>query len=262
MKPLLCAALLAGCGFSATVPGAGPGDDDDPLAPDAGDATGPQPPTVVPPSCTDPAMRLCIDFEELAPVHDEASGSLGAQNLTAATRAIEQAARFATSSWVHVQERAGLDISPNITLELWVKPRARPDEGAMVLLENALQYGIEYEADGELQCALAGARIDSAAISANAWHHVACTYDGAELRIYVDGHLAGCQARVATIERNAILGTVIGARLAGLLSYRDHFDGELDDVHVFARTFSAREICGLASPGGTCNAACPESHDD
>lgn len=257
MKSLLCAAVLAGCGFSANVPGAGPGDDD-PLAPDAGDATGP----LVAPSCTDPAMRLCIDFEQIAPVRDEASGSLIAQGLTPATRAIEQAATFDNGARIHVQERTGLDISPNITLELWVKPRARPDEASMVLLENALQYGIEYEADGELQCALAGARIDSAAISENAWHHVACTYDGAELRIYVDGHLAGCQARTASIERNAVFGTVIGARVGGLYSYRDHFDGDLDDVHVFARTFSPREICGLASPGGTCTAACPPSHDD
>ena len=96
------------------------------------------------------------------------------------------------------------------------------------------------------------ARIDDAQ-----FHHVACTYDGNELRVYVDGDLANCQTPGATIDSTPAL-TDIGHEF-GNVSTTEQFRGALDDIHVFARALRPDEICALARRGSGCNMTCPSS---
>jgi len=258
---LLCCALLAGCGFSANVPGVGLGDDE-PGVDSGAEPQDPQQPTATGPGCGDPTMRLCIDFEQMSPIRDEAGGAPHSTNVVQIARLTERAARFTQGSVIQVQERTGLDISPNLTIELWAKPTARPaDNAQMVLLDNAQQYGLAYDDNGDFECELAGATVDAAGGAENQWHHVACTYDGAELRIYVDGNVAGCTSVAGAIGQGGAFGLAIGAQRA-LLTYANHLVGELDDVHVFARTFTPAEICSVAGvAAGACTATCPPRDD-
>ena len=81
----------------------------------------------------------------------------------------------------------------------------------------------------------------------NTWHHVATTYDGARLRVFIDGKAAGSKAITG---RTCVSGQplAVGAKNApakGLLEA--FFDGRMDDVRIYNRALSATEIGQLAT---------------
>jgi hypothetical protein len=80
------------------------------------------------------------------------------------------------------------------------------------------------------------------ALPANTWVHVAGTYDGASLRIYVNGALNASMAVTgSTCSNTEPLG--IGAKnrtATGVVEA--YMDGRIDDLRVYSRALSAAEI--------------------
>jgi hypothetical protein len=85
------------------------------------------------------------------------------------------------------------------------------------------------------------------AVPRNTWHHLATTYDGARLRVFIDGRAAGSKAITGqTCASGQPLA--VGAKNApakGLLEA--FFDGRMDDVRIYNRALSATEIGQLAT---------------
>lgn len=73
------------------------------------------------------------------------------------------------------------------------------------------------------------------------WHHVACTYDGAAAKIYIDGQLDVETPLVRTLAgfSDALLQIGYSDNEA------DFFDGAIDDVRIYNRALSASEITQL-----------------
>lgn len=65
-------------------------------------------------------------------------------------------------------------------------------------------------------------------VTAGAWHHVAAVWDGATLRVAVDGADAGSTPAVGTLDADSTMAVTIGARDGGT----DAFDGLIDEVRV------------------------------
>ena len=85
------------------------------------------------------------------------------------------------------------------------------------------------------------------ALPLNTWKHVAVTYDGAWLRIYIDGRAAGAK-RVSG--RTCVSGEplAVGAKnnpSKGLLEA--FWDGRLDEVRIYNRALTLAEIGQLAA---------------
>jgi hypothetical protein len=83
------------------------------------------------------------------------------------------------------------------------------------------------------------------------WTHVAGTYDGALLQLYVNGTVVASQAATGTIPDGPdplCIGTKPPnpSPLAGTVAGGDHFSGLLDEVHLYGRALSALEIQMLA----------------
>lgn len=77
-------------------------------------------------------------------------------------------------------------------------------------------------------------RVISAAYpSLNTWHHLAATYDGATMRIYINGVLAASQAQTGTI---AVNGNALS--LGNQPGYPENFGGRADEIRIWnvART--------------------------
>ena len=79
-------------------------------------------------------------------------------------------------------------------------------------------------------------------ITDNAWHHVAATYDGAQLSLYVDG------VQVAT--KSIVLNTTgndfaIGQSISQ--PGREPFAGSLADIRIYNRVLTAAELTAAAS---------------
>lgn len=249
----LAAALLAGCGFS--IPG-------EALPPDADDDGDAAPPAVARKcATTDPSLRLCIDFEDVNTLTGDGSGrghdAVVATALSVMPRDAEQAVLLSADSRLLVAEHVDLDIPTALTTAMWI----RVDEfgRTMWFLDNNRQFSMSYQADGQLRCGLGTDTVDSLApIWDDAWHHVACTYDGTQLRVFLDGSIAGCRDLQKQIAIDGTEGVAIGANVGAGQSFSDHFVGGLDNLQVLASSWSAAQICAAAGQT-SCWDRCPVS---
>jgi hypothetical protein len=84
----------------------------------------------------------------------------------------------------------------------------------------------------------------STALPANQWTHLAGTYDGAQLRLYLDGVQVASQARTGTLEVNAR-----PLRIGGNSYVGESFPGLVDEVRMYNRALSPTEIAqDMATP--------------
>jgi len=232
--------VLSGCGFAPT------GLDVQPDAQQPG-VTADGSTTPVPTQChvSDTSLRLCLDFEDTSldpTVIDRSSlhhdGT--AQLVSAVQRSSQQAALFATTSRLHVEETPDLDIPDHVTVELWAElfdPTERP-----WVFDNDGQYSLAIDHDHMFCYAngfYANTTID---LGVSTWHHLACTYGDGKLIAFVDGKQAGCTKAMGPINSNYNTdGSNIGYALVG----------GVDDVHVYARSLTDADIATLAgtTPG-------------
>jgi hypothetical protein len=160
-----------------------------------------------------------------------------------------------------------LDLTTGMTLEAWVKPAVTAPatvqagwDTVMMKERGAagaglLSYAL-YAHDGAPQAGgFAGPagylRVDPVltttdqgvrgavhtALPLNVWTHIATTYDGTNMRFYINGALVGTKAQTGSITRaNGPL------RIGGNLSSGEFFQGLIDEVRVYNRALSAAEI--------------------
>lgn len=86
------------------------------------------------------------------------------------------------------------------------------------------------------------------------WSHVGLTYDGAALRLYVDGSQVSNRATTGTVLRTSDPLWIGGNR-----PYGEYFHGVIDEVRLYARALSTSEVrADMSTPiasGGTSPAA-------
>ncbi len=89
------------------------------------------------------------------------------------------------------------------------------------------------------------------------WHHVAGTYDGSRMRVYLDGQEVGSMSKSGSINTNSAVSVWLGGNPVSA-TVRP-FDGLLDDVRVYDRALSGNDIVQLLSGGAPPNQA-PIAH--
>lgn len=77
------------------------------------------------------------------------------------------------------------------------------------------------------------------------WTHIAFTYDGAYIRIYVDGQEGGSFPKTGDITKSSIPVVIGNVNLTGAR----YFNGNLDEVKIYSRALTADEITSLLSGG-------------
>ena len=164
----------------------------------------------------------------------------------------------AQHQYVDVPRAAVLDVD-RYTLSAWVRYTGVENDqtlGRWEVLEKAGAYWMNVRTDGRLRvggfyggCSSPSWQYfdSTSAIPVWRWKHVASTYDGAWLRIYIDGRAAGAK-RVTG--RTCVSGEplAVGAKnnpTKGLLEA--FWDGRLDDVRVYARALSLTEVRQLSA---------------
>ena len=80
-------------------------------------------------------------------------------------------------------------------------------------------------------------------LSAGTWHFVAATYDGATMRVFVDGVEVGSTTKTGSIAQDPSVDAAIGAN-PGTAS--KNFDGRIDELRIQSRALSATELQALA----------------
>lgn len=133
-----------------------------------------------------------------------------------------------------------LDFDTELTIAAWVKTNDTSSNQCIVSKNNAYYA---YLTGGRVRVGLSigGSWAtytgpSSNKVSANTWTHVAVSYDGAEIKLYLDGVLINSHAQTGSISKSSKdlkLGTLWGGT---------RWNGELDDITLFDTALDASEI--------------------
>ncbi len=93
--------------------------------------------------------------------------------------------------------------------------------------------------NGKIQSNLGGVLATTSSITPGEWHHVALTYDGADLRLYLDGRLEASAARTPETTEGDLW---LGVNKSG----GSPFMGTMDEFALYDRALSDHEIYALA----------------
>jgi hypothetical protein len=148
----------------------------------------------------------------------------------------------ADNDYVRIPGTPNIDNLQHFTLATWVKLNSTPGGNMRFITLGIEKAVLRYDDDAlhfyvKIDGALHGILAIDALSSSGSWLHAAGTYDGEDMRLYLNG-----------VEQSSL--SVSGAVFVGdgvhLSSSGETLDGLLDDVRVFGRALSATEIKALA----------------
>jgi glucose/arabinose dehydrogenase/PKD repeat protein len=148
------------------------------------------------------------------------------------------------SSTVRVASSASLNMTAAMTLSAWIRPTASQSGWRTILQRQAEAYFLNASSDQPMRPAgggTFGGGIDHltgpTANPLNTWTHVALTYDGAAMRLYVNGTQAATKAKTGAIQ------TVTNPLwIGGNQPFGEYFQGLIDEVRVYNRALTAADI--------------------
>ncbi|HOI59975.1 MAG TPA: prepilin-type N-terminal cleavage/methylation domain-containing protein [Candidatus Pacearchaeota archaeon] len=143
--------------------------------------------------------------------------------------------------YVNCDDSNSLDIINGITLSVWINPITLTG-GTKIFIEKMNAYGLAYNMlASNLSLYLGGARrLDYPTVfSNNTWHHVTGTWDGANMRLYINGLIVNSGTWSGSITSDKPLQ--IGGGEAWLDNWR-YFNGIIDDVRVYDAALSSFQI--------------------
>ena len=151
-----------------------------------------------------------------------------------------------TNARVDVNDSNSLDVTSGMTLEAWVKPSVSNSSFRTAILKEQpgqLVYALYTstntgQPDGEAVIGSSNRSVSgSTALTAGAWSHVAATYEGSTLRLYVNG------TQVSQLAVSGSIATSNGAlRIGGNSIWGEYFSGLIDEVRIYNRALTAGEI--------------------
>jgi len=156
-----------------------------------------------------------------------------------------------TDDKVTVTDADSLSVTNQITISCWIKGDTLANDAWNVpLSKGGTSSGAE---EYTFMIALNRLRLElyigamvaidiypTTPFSNGTWYHIVATYDGANMKLYVDGKLIGQQAQTGNLAQTA-WDLLIGIR-------RDNsnpFDGIIDEVRIYNRALSVEEIQSL-----------------
>jgi hypothetical protein len=176
---------------------------------------------------------------------------------------------------VNIPSSPALDVGSQVTIEFWMKPDAdnqmRSYQGLVTTEYYAVEIANGYSSgmgvlffintDGRAMASpslwpnTADANGGGAPVSPGRWHHIAGTYDGTRLQLYVDGRPRGRPldhtGLIAPMQKDNFvsLGSEEGRTLEPGITHNRYFKGLIDEVAIYNRALSAQEIADIERAG-------------
>ena len=154
------------------------------------------------------------------------------------------------SSAANCASSPSLNPKEAITIEAWIRMPELPGSGFPAVVRKDEAYALRFS-DGRLGFLLWTGGQTSALSSRkedwapDTWYHLVATYDGAQMRLFIDGHEdpASPKAMSGAIDAS-------GARLGlGCSGSQHRFRGILDEVRLYRRALSLPEIQASCAAG-------------
>ncbi|MGF1613957.1 MAG: LamG-like jellyroll fold domain-containing protein, partial [Gammaproteobacteria bacterium] len=145
--------------------------------------------------------------------------------------------------WVTIPDADALDLSTGMTLQAWVYPTSNTAWRTILMKEQPGDFIYYLGANPSNQpVAIVGARgqpeaYDPTPMPLKKWRHLAATYDGQSLRLFVNGAQVATQAQTA-----ALINSDGQITLGGDAVWGRFFKGRIDEVRLYRRALSEAEI--------------------
>lgn len=127
----------------------------------------------------------------------------------------------------------------NTSLSVWVKPAQLDGAGGIVENDVWQEGPAVCQAGQNLGAAIftgVSTPGDYFPISNSSWHHVVITFDGSNLRVYINNVLK------ATLPHSASIPTTLSDFFVGWNSVFQFWTGYVDDLRFYSRTLSASDV--------------------
>ena len=165
------------------------------------------------------------------------------------------------TSYVSVPTDNQLNIEDDLTIEAWIYPMAFGATSAMgsIVCKHGWtmgEYGyvLRCGGNGELSFTISGMKNNgtpqgwqevespSSSLQLNVWQHVAATYDGSKMRLYIDGNLVKTKNYKGKINCSQDYKLKIGRVADAAAGNGRYFEGKIDEVRIWHRVLSQSEI--------------------
>ena len=155
---------------------------------------------------------------------------------------------------VTIPDAASLDLTTGMTMEAWVRPSTLGNGYRTVLMKerpNASSYALYANGSGNSRVPIAEIyttsyrdTLGTSQLPLDTWTHLAATYNGTVLALYVNGVQAS-----QLLVTGAITTSTSPFRIGGNTIWNEWFQGDIDEVRVYSRPLTATEIQGdMARP--------------
>ena len=165
--------------------------------------------------------------------------------------------------YVEVPSTENLDITGVISLAAWIKTSGTNDYSGIVgKIHNrdpATGYLTGVDPDSKLSCNIiktrvllsegwtdGGTAVSTTSVEDGSWHHVVCTYDGAKVKVYVDGRF---EAETSNTDGIASNDEPLQIGFDPFVVQDRHFSGLIDEVRIYNRALSDAEIKAIYDAG-------------
>src|SRR5215510_4972817 len=211
---------------------------------------------------SDPALVAAYGFDETnGPTVVDASsqnnsGTIGSGVTRTTSGRYGGALSFSGTGRVTIADAASLRLTQAMTLEAWVNPSTVNNSWRDVVYKADDNYYLMATSTNNSRPA-GGASFGNtsatteaygtAALPAGVWTHLAVTYDGSTIRLFVNG------TQVSTVAKTGSFTTSANPlQIGGNAIYGQFFQGLIDEVRVYNRPLSAGEIqTDMNTPVGT-----------
>lgn len=142
---------------------------------------------------SDVDLRGCYDFSEIADGvladlsmygNDAEVGDVGVE-----VGPFGDAARPSARARISIPDDESLDVVGPASWEAWVNLDSLPETGRVGIIDNDGQYSMIYSSIQGMRCNAGAVSALAPNIPVREWVHVACTYDGSEISIWLNGEL-------------------------------------------------------------------------
>ena len=156
----------------------------------------------------------------------------------------------------HITTGLSINGYTQVSCAAWVRIANGSASNACVIGRQSFSQGFElrmvsatekpyFEVKGSLGT---GSVESTARLEVNQWHHLAGTYDGTTLKLYIDGQLVAEDTQ-AGVNFGGNHNVLIGARSGSPPTL--HWDGQIMDARVYDRGLSESEVVAIYAGNGT-----------
>jgi len=219
------------------------------------------------PLCAPPSSGLVGWWKGENSANDSSGNSLNGSLIngtTYATAKVGQSFNFdGTDDFVNIADNPSLN-PQNITVNAWIYPRAFNTGKVIVAKDDCCNISnrdyLLQAANNQVNFAVFGTSgnvgdATGGTLTLNAWNHVAGTYDGSFVRVYLNGALVASNAFSQPL-RDSATPVWIGRTNETAQTSR-YFNGQIDEAQIYNRALTASEIAAIYNAGsaGVCTAA-------